>query len=139
MNFKPGGSTWAQLVLDRPVAVVKGDRFIIRSPMETLGGGDIVDAHARRLRRFRPAVIQNLKAREEGTAEEIILALLEAKQPLELSALVAQCNLPAEEARAGNRIPYPAGEDSGHGGGGAPSPFDGGRLGAPGGESDGGA
>jgi selenocysteine-specific elongation factor len=96
--IQPGGSTWAQLSLDRPVAVVKGDRYIIRSPMETLGGGDIVDARARRLRRFRPEVIQNLKAREEGTAEEAVMALLEAKQPLELSALVAQCNLPAGEA-----------------------------------------
>jgi selenocysteine-specific elongation factor len=96
--IQPGGSTWAQLSLDRPVAVVKGDRYIIRSPMETLGGGDIIDARAKRLRRFRPEVIQNLKAREEGTAEEAVMALLEAKQPLELSALVAQCNLPAGEA-----------------------------------------
>ncbi len=98
-SIQPGGSTWAQLSLDRPVTVVKSDHYIIRSPMETLGGGDIVDAHARRLRRFRPEVIQNLKAREEGTAEEAVMALLEAKQPLELSALVAQCNFPAGEAR----------------------------------------
>jgi selenocysteine-specific elongation factor len=96
-ELKPGGATWAQLLLDRPVAVIKGDHFIIRSPMETLGGGDIVDTHARRLRRFRPTVIENLKAREEGTTEEVIMALLEAKQPLELSALVAQCNLPVGE------------------------------------------
>jgi len=67
--------------------------------METLGGGNIVDAHARRLRRFRPAIIRNLKAREEGTAEEVIMALLETKQPLELSAVVAQCNLPAAEVK----------------------------------------
>jgi len=99
-ELRPGGGTWAQLVLDRPVAVIKGDHFIIRSPMETLGGGDIVDARARRLRRSRPEVIQNLRAREEGTAEEVIMALLEAKQPLELSALVAQCNLPAEEVKS---------------------------------------
>jgi selenocysteine-specific elongation factor len=98
-ELKPGGATWAQFLLDRPVAVIKGDHFIIRSPMETLGGGDIVDTHARRLRRFRPTVIENLKAREEGTTEEVIMALLEAKQPLELSALVAQCNLPVGEVR----------------------------------------
>ena len=98
-GLKPGESTWAQLLLEGPVAVIKGDRFIIRSPMETLGGGDIVDAQAKRLRRFRPAVIQNLQAREEGTTEEVALALLETKQPLELSALVAQCNLPAEEVK----------------------------------------
>jgi selenocysteine-specific elongation factor len=97
--IQPGGSTWAQLSLDRPVAGIKGDRYIIRSPMETLGGGDIVDAHARRLRRFRHEVIQNLKAREEGTTEEAVMALLEAKQPLELQVLIAQCNLPAGETK----------------------------------------
>ena len=62
---EPGSSTWAQLSLERPVAVVKGDRYIIRSPMETLGGGEIIDAHARRLRRMRADVIDNLKARRE--------------------------------------------------------------------------
>jgi selenocysteine-specific elongation factor len=98
-ELKPGGSTWAQLLLERPVAALKGDHFIIRSPMETLGGGDIVDVHARRLRRNRPEVIQNLKAREGGTAEEIILALLETKSPLELSALANQGNLSAEQAK----------------------------------------
>ncbi len=97
-DLKPGDSTWAQLALDRPVAAIKGDRYIIRSPMETLGGGGIIDARTRRLRRFRPEVIQNLMAREGGTTEEVIMALLETKQPLEISALMAQSNLPADEA-----------------------------------------
>jgi selenocysteine-specific elongation factor len=97
-KLKPGNSTWAQLSLERPLAIIKGDRYIIRSPMETLGGGGIVDARAKRLRRFRPEVIQNLKAREGGTTEEVVIALLETKQPLEIAVLAAQCNLPAEEA-----------------------------------------
>jgi selenocysteine-specific elongation factor len=99
-ELQPGSSTWSQLLLDRPVAVVEGDHFIIRSPMETLGGGDVVDAHARRLRRFRAAVIQNLKARAGGTAEEVIMALMEAKPAMELAALLAQCHLSAEAARS---------------------------------------
>ncbi|MFC2021831.1 selenocysteine-specific translation elongation factor [Chloroflexota bacterium] len=99
-KVEPGETTWAQLVLSKPVALVKGDHFIIRSPMETLGGGKIVDSHTKRLRRFRPPIIQNLKVKEEGTAEEIIVALLETKQSLELSALLTQCDLPASEARS---------------------------------------
>ena len=59
-ELKPGEVTWAQLLLDKPIAVSNGDRFIIRSPMDTLGGGDIVDSHAKRLRRLRPDIIQNL-------------------------------------------------------------------------------
>ncbi|HJX12544.1 MAG TPA: SelB C-terminal domain-containing protein, partial [Dehalococcoidales bacterium] len=97
-ELRPGAATWAQLALDRPVATIKGDRYIVRSPMETLGGGGIVDAQARRLRRFRPEVIQNLRAQEEGSEEDIILALLEARQPLEPAALAARGNLPADKA-----------------------------------------
>ncbi len=99
-ELKPGEDAWAQLTLSKPVAVVKGDRFIIRSPQETLGGGHIVDAHAkRRQRRFRPAIIQSLEAREQGTAQEVLLAILGTRQPLELGMLLAQCELPASEAQ----------------------------------------
>ncbi len=97
-ELQPGDSTWARLSLDRPVGVINGDHFIIRSPMETLGGGKIVDSHTRRLRRFRPVIIENLRAREEGTAEDIIMAVLE--QPLELSAFLSQSGLPEKEAQS---------------------------------------
>jgi selenocysteine-specific elongation factor len=92
--LQPGAAAWAQLTLENPLAIVTGDRYIIRSPMETLGGGEIVDAYARRLRRFRPDVIQNLKVKESGSPAEVILALLETKQPLEFIALTAQANIP---------------------------------------------
>ncbi|MFC2032390.1 selenocysteine-specific translation elongation factor [Chloroflexota bacterium] len=97
-ELKPGEATWVQLLLDRPVVIVNGDHFIIRTSTDTLGGGKIIDAHTKRLRRFRPATIQSLKFKEEGTAEEVIISLLETKQPLELSTLLAQSNLPASEA-----------------------------------------
>jgi len=92
--LEPGAATWAQLTLEKPLAIVTGDRYIIRSPMETLGGGEIVDAHARRLRRFRPEVIENLKVKESGSAGDVIMALLETKQPLDYAALAAQANIP---------------------------------------------
>jgi selenocysteine-specific elongation factor len=98
-KLEPGETTWAQLSLSKPVAVVKGDRFIIRSSMETLGGGKVVDSKARRLRRFRPAIIQSLRVKEEGTVEEVVMVLLETKQPLELAALLAQCDLPTSGIR----------------------------------------
>jgi selenocysteine-specific elongation factor len=99
-KLEPGGATWAQLALSQPVAVVRGDHFIIRSPMETLGGGRVIDLHTRRLRRFRTAVIESLKIKEGGTAEEVIMALLEAKRPLERSALLTQSDLPQDEVRS---------------------------------------
>ena len=99
-ELKPGDATWAQLVLEEPLAVIEGDRYIIRSPMETLGGGGIIDARAKRLRRKRPEIIENLKAREGGTDEEVIMAFLETKQPMELSAVIARSNLSADKAGA---------------------------------------
>ncbi len=98
-KLPPGETSWAQLVLTEPVALVKGDHFIIRSPMETLGGGKIVEAHAKRLRRFRPAIIESLKAQAVGTTEVNLLTSLEAKQPLELRELVAQSQSSAAEAQ----------------------------------------
>ena len=98
-KLEPGETTWAQLILTKPVALVRGDYFIIRSPMETLGGGRIIDFHTRRIRRYRTAIIQSLKVREEGTTEEVIMTSLETKQPLELTAFLAQCGLSASEVR----------------------------------------
>jgi len=99
-ELKPGQATWAQVTLDRPIAAVNGDHFIIRSTEETLGGGKIIEAQTKRLRRFRPDIIENLEAKETGTAEEMVLALVETKQPLETSVLVSELNLKADEIRA---------------------------------------
>ena len=93
-----GDVSWVQLALVKPVALVKGDHFIIRSPMDTLGGGHIVNSHAQRHRRFRPAIIRTLKVRGEGAVEDVIVATLEVKQPLEVEMLIVQCGLAADEA-----------------------------------------
>lgn len=98
--LKPGETAWAQLLPERSVAAVNGDHYIIRSPMDTLGGGIIVDVRARRLRRFRPEVIRNLEAREAGTAADTVLALLETQKSLEASALLAQSGRSREETLA---------------------------------------
>ncbi|MBU2536737.1 MAG: selenocysteine-specific translation elongation factor [Chloroflexota bacterium] len=99
-EIKAGQATWAQVMLDRPISAVNGDHFIVRSTMETLGGGKIIEAQTKRLRRFRVDVIENLEAKETGTAEEMVLALVETKQPLETSVLVSELNLKADEVRA---------------------------------------
>jgi selenocysteine-specific elongation factor len=98
--IKPGETGWAQFVLEKPLAVIKGDRYIIRSPMETLGGGIIVDAHPKRLKRFKPEILANLKARMSDTVGEAVIALLENKQPLEITTISAQVNITKEGALA---------------------------------------
>jgi selenocysteine-specific elongation factor len=95
--IKPGDTAFAQLVLDTPIAVVKDDLFIIRSPQETLGGGQILETKAKRHRRFESSTIEQLQKKEEGSAEAVILASLDAQKPVELGKLAATCNLPAKE------------------------------------------
>jgi selenocysteine-specific elongation factor len=96
--LKPGESGWAQFALARPVALVKGDLFIIRSSKDTLGGGEIVDAHPKRHRRFHDGTIKGLAAREKGSSEETVLAILEAKEPVALEELWHQSSLSRREA-----------------------------------------
>jgi len=97
-KLEPGETTWAQLLLAEPIVAVKDDLFIIRSPKETLGGGRIVDPRAKRHRRFSPDVIEGLATREGGTAEQIVLIMVQEKEPLELQRLLTASNLPPGEA-----------------------------------------
>ncbi len=61
-----GDGLW-QLRLEKPVLAADGDRVVVRrlSPPDTLGGGRIVDASAKRHGR-RPDVMARLRARVDG-------------------------------------------------------------------------
>ena len=97
-ELKPGEGGWAQLALERPVAVVKGDSFIIRSSKETLGGGQVVDAYPKRHRRFHAGTLQGLTARQRGSAEDVLMAILETREPVAMEKLLQSSNLPTAEA-----------------------------------------
>ncbi len=99
-ELRPGDSGWAQIMLAGPVALVRGDLFIIRSPSATLGGGQVIDPHARRRhRRFHQQTIDSLASREKGAPDEVILNILEAKGPLDLPGLTNESNLPPAEVK----------------------------------------
>lgn len=71
-----GESCWAQLVLVDEVAVLPGDRCILRSPNETVAGGPIVAVNPRRHRRFHAATIHSLQRSLEGTPSSRLFDLL---------------------------------------------------------------
>ncbi len=73
-----GDEGWVQLRLAEPVAVVRGDRFILRrpSPSETIGGGTIADTAPRRHRRFHAATIERLESLKRGTPHDLARQLL---------------------------------------------------------------
>jgi selenocysteine-specific elongation factor len=79
----PGMSGWVQLRLERPIAALRGDRYILRqpSPSQTLGGGRIVDTRPARHRRFRAEVLANLEALARGTPADLVRRTLGDQLP----------------------------------------------------------
>ena len=96
-ELRPGESCLAQLRLTEPVAVKQGDRFVIRfySPVETIGGGKVLDPRPLRHKRHDPVVLDNLILREQGSgsqrllqaAEEFGVSLPDSSQLAERSGL----------------------------------------------------
>ena len=74
----PGASALVQLALAKPVGALNGDRFILRdqSARRTLGGGIVLDPHARAARRASPARQAELAALERGSPEAALAELL---------------------------------------------------------------
>ncbi|MBE0536086.1 MAG: selenocysteine-specific translation elongation factor [Phycisphaerae bacterium] len=62
-----------QIHTERPVVAAPGDRFIIRtpSPANTIGGGLIVEAMDQRIRRSRPDLLDEARARAEAVSGEL--------------------------------------------------------------------
>ena len=73
-----GESCYAQLRLEEEIAVKTGDRFVLRfySPVETIGGGVILDSHPFKHKRNDAAVLESLKLKEGGSDREKISAAL---------------------------------------------------------------
>lgn len=78
--LSPGESCYAQLRLREPVSIKPGDRFVIRfySPLETIGGGLILDDAPMRHKRGDSTVLAALRIRESGSDAERILQQLAA-------------------------------------------------------------
>lgn len=69
-----GESGYAQLRLESKLVAKKGDRFIIRSysPMETIGGGVIIDTAPKKHKIYDESVIETLKIKEKGELKDIL-------------------------------------------------------------------
>lgn len=96
-ELRPGESCLAQLRLTEPMAIKQEDRFVIRfySPVETIGGGTVLDPRPLRHKRHDPVVLDNLILREQGSgsqrllqaAEEFGVSLPDSSQLAERSGL----------------------------------------------------
>ena len=73
-EFQPGDTAFTQIRLEAPVALVKDDRFVIRSysPIRTIGGGRVLNPVPGKHKRFREDTIDLLKGWASGSLEEIV-------------------------------------------------------------------
>lgn len=81
-ELKAGESAYAQLRLEEEIVARKGDHFVLRfySPVETIGGGVILDACPRKHRKNERDIQSVYRMKESGTQEEMLeLAVMEHK------------------------------------------------------------
>ena len=99
----PGETGWVQLRLEHALAVARGDRYIIRqpSPGRTLGGGQIINPHPARHRRFRSEVSQALAALARGTPTDLLRQALADQHAHSWAELLRASALPKELALEG--------------------------------------
>ena len=70
----PGEEGLVQLRLEEEIAVKRGDCFVVRfySPMETIGGGIVLEPNPVRKKRFDAQAIEELKKKESGSLGDVM-------------------------------------------------------------------
>jgi selenocysteine-specific elongation factor len=101
----PGESCYLQLRLARPVLLLPGDPFVVRtySPQATLGGGTVLDPAPPRRRRRSAEALELLSAAESGNDKERIRLLVESSlySGLSLEEMVNRSGMSGKRIEAG--------------------------------------
>ncbi|HEY7113936.1 MAG TPA: selenocysteine-specific translation elongation factor [Thermoanaerobaculia bacterium] len=102
--LSPGGSARVQLRLSQPLPVAPGDRFVLRrlSPVETVGGGVVLDPLWPPVGRRRAEELPRLDRLERGDlSERCVLWIEQARERgAGEEALAARAGVPPAEVRA---------------------------------------
>ena len=100
-ELSPDEGTVVQLRLDAPVALVKDDRFVIRSysPIHTIGGGKVLNPIPLKHKRFKAEAVEGLRALDHQAPEVIIAFHVEAAgyQGVSFPHLKMMTNLPDKQ------------------------------------------
>ncbi len=102
-SIAPGEARIAQIILERPICALHGDRFVLRdaSATRTLGGGFVIDPFAPATRRHTPSRLAQLAALEQAAPADALRALVEVMpEGVDLKRFEAAFNLDAEAAAA---------------------------------------
>jgi selenocysteine-specific elongation factor len=121
--MQPGDIALVEVRLEKPIVVRAGDRFIIRSysPMNTIGGGEVLESHPSRHRRFDDETMALLKALERHDhAQALELMMKKERCTMSLKELAERMELEpdemdkvlAEVVKEGNIIELKSGKDT---------------------------
>jgi selenocysteine-specific elongation factor len=100
-ELPPGQTAVAQLRLDSPVALVKDDRFVVRSysPVRTIGGGQVLNPIPPKHKRLKPEINRALRQLADSEPESIIVYHIEQAgySGVSFSHLKIMTNLPDKQ------------------------------------------
>lgn len=102
-SIEPGRTALTQLVTDRPVAIVRGDRFVLRdhAAQRVIAGGTVLDPFAPARGRSKPARLACLAALEEASPADGLRRLLDARTDgVSIDGFARTWNLTDDEAGA---------------------------------------
>lgn len=82
-SITAGETCYAQLRLEEEIALKTGDHFVLRfySPLETIGGGMVLDSNPFKHKRNDKTVLENLSIKDTGSIKEKISVALREYSP----------------------------------------------------------
>ena len=93
----PGKEHFIQFKFENPQAISKGERYVIRSNMKTIGGGIILDLNAKRHKRGDDNLIKKLASLKEGSVSAKIVNSLNEKNIMTFNALLRDLDIDFDE------------------------------------------
>lgn len=101
-ELTPGQEGFAQILLEEPVAVASGDRFVLRfySPPHTIGGGKILGVADYKQKRFKENVLAQMRIKDLG--DPLDLLEKEISEPRSFAELATRLQISTDDLE--NRI-----------------------------------
>ena len=93
----PGKEHFIQFKFENPQPISKGERYVIRSNMKTIGGGIILDLNAKRHKRGDGNLIKKLASLKAGSVSAKIVNSLNEKNIMTFNALLKDLDIDFDE------------------------------------------
>jgi len=98
----PGARALVQIVVEKPIVALHGDRFILRdsAASRTLGGGTVLDPFAAGTRRHKSKRVASLAALAAASTHDALAALLQDPSGVDLDHFEVMFNLVPDAAKS---------------------------------------